>query len=341
MKRILPFLLIVAFVFASCEKEPEPKPSPYEIGGKTEEPSPSAPGIKVDHTAFNRYSPAGEVAVYVTVEGGAKYSVTVPDGVKDWVSVTSFSGSESGFVHFKIAQNTTGANRTAMVNITYGEGLSKSIVIAQDAKEKKDYFAEWGLDGTLVSTQSNDRPYYWYVDQGNTGTCSGVNCGPASTTMAANWFNGSFQGTTENARQEYYNDGGWWYTNDINAFFRSHGIKSSQKPFSNTSDLINELKKGNIVILCLDMYYITYGDESGKKVNKFYRTNGTGWGHFLVVKGYVETSTTLYCEVYDPYTMGRNYSDGTPKGLDRYYLADDLLRSAGIWWNSMIVVGGN
>ena len=175
MKRILPFLLIVAFVFASCEKETEPKPSPYEIGGKTEEPSPSAPGIKVDHTAFNRYSPAGEVAVYVTVEGGAKYSVTVPDGVKDWVSVTSFSGSESGYVHFALAQNTTGADRTAMVSIIDGDGVSKSIQISQSAKEKKDFFAEWGLEGTLVSTQSNDRPYYWYVDQGSTGTCTGVN----------------------------------------------------------------------------------------------------------------------------------------------------------------------
>ena len=341
MKRILPFLLIAVFAFAACEKEPEPKPSPYEIGGKTEEPSPSAPGIKVDQTAFNRYSPAGEVAVYVTVEGGAKYSVTVPDGVKDWVSVTSFSGSESGYVHFALAQNTTGADRTAMVSIIDGDGVSKSIQISQSAKEKKDFFAEWGLEGTLVSTQSNDRPYYWYVDQGNTGTCSGVNCGPASTTMAANWFNGSFRGTTEMARQEYYNNGDWWYTNDINAFFRSHSIKSSQKSFGSTSALIDEIKKGNVVILCLDMYYITYGDESGKKINKFYRTNGTGWGHFLVVKGYVETSTTLYCEVYDPYTMGRNYTDGTPKGMDRYYLADDLLRSAGIWWANMIVVGGN
>ena len=159
MKRILPFLLIAVFAFAACEKDPEPKPSPYEIGGNTEEPSPSAPGIKVDQTAFNRYSPAGEVAVYVTVEGGAKYSVTVPDGVKDWVSVTSFSGSESGFVHFALTKNATGAGRTALVTITDSEGVSKSIQISQDAKEKKDYFAEWGLDGELVSTKSNDRPY--------------------------------------------------------------------------------------------------------------------------------------------------------------------------------------
>ena len=71
------------------------------------------------------------------------------------------------------------------MNITKRKQISFLILILlmEHIKEKKDYFAEWGLDGTLVSTQSNDRPYYWYVDQGNTGTCSGVNCGPASTTI--------------------------------------------------------------------------------------------------------------------------------------------------------------
>ncbi|MBO4767961.1 MAG: C39 family peptidase [Bacteroidales bacterium] len=340
MKRVLPILLIAVFAFAACEKEPEPKPSPYDIGGNTEDPSGTTASIKVDQTSFNRYSPAGEVAVYVTVEGGAKYSASIPDNAKSWISLKSISGSESGFVHFAIAKNTTGESRTAMVAITYGEGLSKSIQISQDAKEKKDYFAQWGLEGELVSTVSNDRPYYWYVDQGNTGACSGVNCGPASTTMASNWFNGSLRITTEDARQEYYNNGGWWYTNDINGFLRTHGVSISQKSFGSTEALVSELKKGNIVILCLDMYYITYGDGSGQKVNKFYRTNGTGWGHFIVVKGYVETSTKLYCEVYDPYTMGNNDSNGLPKGMDRYYVADELLRSAGIWWSYMIVING-
>ena len=334
--------MIAVFAFAACEKEPEPKPSPYDIGGNTntEDPPAVAANISVDHTTFNRFSPAGEVAVYVTVEGDAKYSVSIPDAAKSWISVKSFSGSESGFVHFSITQNTTGEARTAMVAITYGEGLSKSIQISQDAKEKKDYFAQWGLEGELVSTQSNDRPYHWYVDQGSTGSCSSVNCGPASTTMAANWFNGSLRATTEKAREEYYNNGGWWYTNDINAYFSKHKVSSTQKTFGSTEALINEVKKGNVVILCLDMYYITYGDGSGQKVNKFYRTNGTGWGHFIVVKGYVETSMKLYCEVYDPYTMGNNDSNGLPKGMDRYYVANELLQSARIWWGNMIVIGG-
>ena len=332
--------MLVAFVFAACEKEPEPEPKPNpDDGGNTEEPVVPA-NISVDHTTFNCFSPAGEVAVYVTVEGGAKYAASIPDTVKNWISVKSFSGSESGFVHFDIAKNTTGASRTAMVAITYGEGLSKSIKIIQDAKEKKDHFSQWGLEGELVSTQSNDRPYYWYIDQFDTGQCFKVNCGPASTTMAANWFDGSMRATAEKAREEYYNNGGWWYTNDINAYFSKHKVSSTQKSFGTTDALINELKKGNIVILCLDMYYITYGDVAGQKVNKFYVTSGTGWGHFIVVKGYVQTSTKLYCEVYDPYTMSYYDNNNLPMGMDRYYAANELLQSARIWWGNMIVVGG-
>ena len=337
MKRLLPLLLIAVFAFAACDKDPEPKPSPYEIGGQDT----TAASISIDQTTFNRYAAADEVAVYVTAEGGAKYAVSIPDNAKSWVSLTSFSGSESGFVHLAIAKNETGSARHATVAITYGEGLSKTIQISQDAKEKKDYFGQWGLEGDYVASLSNDRPYDWYVDQGSTGACSGVNCGPASTTMAARWFNGSYRANTEKAREEYYNNGGWWYTNDINSFFRAHGIKSSQKSYTTNETLKNELSKGNVAILCLDMYYITYGDESGKKVNKFYRTASSSWGHFLVVKGYVQTSTKLYWEVYDPYTMGNMATDGTPKGLDRYYDASEILRSAGIWWGNMISVGGN
>lgn len=336
MRRIFPILILALFVSTACEKEIQPD----DKGGDPEEPSTVTPDISVDQTGFDRYSSAGEVAVYVAVTGGAKYAVNIPETAKDWISLTSFSGSESGFVHFAIAQNSTGESRTATVEITCGEGISKSIRISQDAKEKRDYLAQWGLKGEIVSMLSNDRPYNWYVDQGGTGLCAGVNCGPASTAMATNWFDGSIRADTEAARQEYYKDGGWWYTNDINAYLRSRSVSSSQKAFTSTESLVNELTKGNIAILCLDMYYITFGDDPNRRINKFYWTAGTGWGHFIVVKGYVRTSTALYCEVYDPYTMGNSYADGTPLGRDRYYLADELLQSASIWWGYMITVGG-
>ena len=208
-------------------------------------------------------------------------------------------------------------------------------------KPKTEMFAEWGLEGTLVSYVSNERSYEWYIDQGSTGPCSGVNCGPASSTMAAHWYDSSFTGTTQDARNEFYNNGGWWYTSDINAYFTNHGIAHSQRSYSSNTEITGQIDRGNIVLLCLDMYYITYGNVSGKRVNKFYNTSGTGWGHFLLVKGYVQTSSKLYFEVYDPYSMGRKYPDGTPMGKDRYYDSNDILTSAGIWWPCMITIGGH
>ncbi len=205
-------------------------------------------------------------------------------------------------------------------------------------KPKTEYFSEWGLEGTYVSYKSNERSYDWYIDQGSTGACSGVNCGPASTTMACKWSDESFSRTAEDARNEIYLNGGWWYTNNINDYFTRYGIPHFQQGYPTNSRITDEIDYGNIVLLCLDMYYITYGNVSGKRVNKFYNTNGTGWGHFLLVKGYVQTSTKLYFEVYDPYSMGRKNPDGTPMGLDRYYDASEILTSAGIWWANMIVI---
>jgi hypothetical protein len=47
-----------------------------------------------------------------------------------------------------------------------------------------------------------------------------------------------------------------------------------------------ELDKGNIAILCLDMYFIRDETKGRWHVDKFYPTANTGWGHFIVVKGY-------------------------------------------------------
>ncbi len=208
-------------------------------------------------------------------------------------------------------------------------------------KPKREMYAEWGLEGTFEKEMGYERPYEWYIDQGSTGACSGVNCGPASSVMAAKWYNYAFTGTVEDARAEIYNNGGWWYTNDIDAYFNAHNVAHTTKTFTSTDDVVWEINMGNIVLLCLDMYYITYGNQTGKRVNKFYNTANKGWGHFLLVKGYVQTSTKLYYEVYDPYSMGRTNPDGTPMGRSRYYDAAEILHSAGIWWPNMIVVGDN
>jgi hypothetical protein len=72
-----------------------------------------------------------------------------------------------------------------------------------------------GLGMESTKEVSNEVKYEWYIDQGNTGQFSGVNCGPTSVTMAIKWADESFTGTPETARAMYHPSGGWWYTDNI------------------------------------------------------------------------------------------------------------------------------
>ncbi len=225
-------------------------------------------------------------------------------------------------------------------------------VVAEDEKtflnwevssSNNTYTMPWGLGRFLVETLSNNRDYDWYIDQANTGTYSGVNCGPSSTTMAAKWSDASFSNSAEDARDAYRFEGGWWYTSDIGNYLTDCSIPHQFIELSTNSQgtqqvITNQLDNGKIMILCLDMYYIRYGAFSELRVDKFYATGSTGWGHFIVVKGYRQVDGEMFLEVYDPYGYGRTYNDGTAKGKDRYYRGEDIFTATSIWWNYTIVV---
>jgi len=198
-------------------------------------------------------------------------------------------------------------------------------------------YSDWGLGRLFNDAASNNRAYDWYLDQKNTGKYNFENCGPTATTMALKWAKEGFDKTPEDARATYRPDGGWWYTSDIISYLNLYSVSNKTIPY-NTGSLKNELKAGNIIILCLDMYYITYNSSLTQHIHKYYRTANPEWGHFIVLKGYVEQAGQTYFEVYDPNSWGAEYSDATPKGLDRFYLGSDLANSAKIWWNNAIVV---
>ena len=50
--------------------------------------------------------------------------------------------------------------------------------------------------------------------------------------------------------------------------------------------------------------------------------------HFVIIKGYKVVDDKLYFEIYDPNSWDTRYIDGTPVGMDRYYLADELVEAA-------------
>ena len=156
--------------------------------------------------------------------------------------------------------------------------------------------------------------------------------------MAIRWANSRFTGTASEARNMYRPYGGWWYTDDIIGYLDYNMINNYVVALDNMNTLTGELDKGNIVILCLDMYFIRNEDKTRWHIDKFYRADNAGWGHFIVVKGYRIVDNVLLFEAYDPYSFGGTYAGGQPKGKNRYYRSEDIDNSSTIWWDYAIIV---
>ena len=195
----------------------------------------------------------------------------------------------------------------------------------------------YGLGNHLTASVSNDKDYEWYRDQGNTGTYSSINCGPAATTMAIKWNNPNSTLTPEDARKKYKPNGGWWYSSDIINYLNDNSVNNYTIALSDINQLKNKINNGDIIILCLDMSYVEYQTKDSYHVNKFYSASTRGWGHFIVIKGYKEVDNQTYYEAYDPYSLGVSYLDNSLKGKDRYYKASNLDVATNNWWDYAIV----
>jgi hypothetical protein len=199
----------------------------------------------------------------------------------------------------------------------------------------------YGLGTHLNAEKSLNKSYSYYFDQFDGSQYQAVNCGPTVTTMVIKWADSTFAKKPVDARNAIPENGGWWYTPDINNYLSTNNINFSTVSFtsSNADDVIrNSIDNNNEVILCLDMYYVVYNPNITQHTNKFYTTNSTGWGHFLLVKGYKEVDQKLYYEIYDPYTDHQTYQDGSPRGKDRYYINTTITAATTPWWPYAIIV---
>ncbi|MDR2938452.1 MAG: hypothetical protein LBU92_05900 [Prevotellaceae bacterium] len=194
--------------------------------------------------------------------------------------------------------------------------------------------------GTNIDVSvANNVDYNWYIDQYYTGTHWNVNCGPASVTMALKWELPFFNRTTEDARNTYPLDGGWWHTTDIVNYLNLYHARGRVIEFNQEEDLLAELDLGNIAILCLDMYYVrkeTKGEQWA--IDKFYSTENPESGHFIIVKGYKKVGNNTLFEVYDPWSIDKRYEDGRFMGLDRLYRSEDIMKATNVWWKYAIVI---
>ncbi|MFA5044535.1 MAG: C39 family peptidase [Paludibacter sp.] len=217
-------------------------------------------------------------------------------------------------------------------------GLVSDSVIRNITLPKTTVERLYGLGIKVDYSQSNNDNYNWYYDQMDTGPYSSVNCGPTTVTMAIKWVQEDFTKTTLDARNTYRPSGGWWYTNDITNYLNMYSVPNYIIPVKQIDSLQSQINSGNIIILCLDMYYIRNQGKDKWHIDKFYTASTIGWGHFIVVKGYKIVDKTVYYEVYDPYSFGKKYSNGLIKGKDRYYRSVDLNSAVLKWWAYAIVV---
>ncbi len=267
--------------------------------------------------------------------------VTIPDSVNEQNLTANFTLA---------AQVAATVNNTAVSN-SFVYDFSKPVNFTITSADKKrsttfqvtvqtelQYF---GLSGNVVAAKSLNNDYNFYFDQFDGSVYQAINCGPTVSTMAIKWADPAFAETPVYARSQREPQGGWWTTSDVQGYLHDNGINSITDSLSNIDSLVKtSIDNNEVVILCLDMYYVPQSTDANLHINKFYLANTAGWGHFLLVKGYKQLQYSFYFEIYDPYSQGETYTTldaGQLKGKDRYYLDYDISKATQKWWPYAII----
>lgn len=269
-------------------------------------------------------------------------TVTLPDGADAHTLTATFILASN----VKATVNNAPAAGNAVIDLTAKPVLTVSTVdnvrhtsFTIVRQTELQYF---GVIGTMQAEASLKQNYDFYYDQFDGSTFQGINCGPTVTTMAIKWADSTFTKKPVDARNEILPSGGWWYTNHIQLYLTEHGINNKVDTLSDVAALVKQaIDNGDALILCLDMYSVRFNSIDYQHTQKFYPTDAAGWGHFLFVKGYKQTSNNFYLEIYDPYSGGDRYTSiagSELKGRDRYYVSDDIKTATNIWWPYAIIV---
>lgn len=184
----------------------------------------------------------------------------------------------------------------------------------------------------------NDREYDWYLTQMGTGPAEGSNCGPTSVAMSMRWYDARLDEPVADIRETITpGQTGWWYTNDIADALDAWGVPYRIQPAAREA-LLEALDAGHILLLCLNMGYITRApDPAATHFDRFYAYDS---GHFLVVKGHFDSARWLI--VHDPNNWGNDYYDEAktnPFGKNRYYNTEEVLQSMNVWWPYFFEIG--
>jgi len=325
-------LLIGLFQASSCKKDAQPA---QQQGQKPPAPTTLENGL----VSFSIDGELLDAAIDTTAN---TITVVMPDSVNlKRLSATLTLGKQ-----VSAALNSTAVNSTIVFDFTSPVVLT---VTSADKKRSTSFqviiqteLQYFGLAGSILGGKSLNKSYSFYFDQFDGSTFQAINCGPTVTTMAIKWANPDFNKKPVDARNVLESKGGWWYTSDIQQYLDENDINYAIDSLNELTTVVkNSIDHNHLVILCLDMYYVPQDMVPYQHIQKFYEANTTGWGHFLLVKGYKQTDNSFYLEIYDPYSDKQAYAgidNGQLKGKDRYYLSTDIAIATNNWWPYAIIV---
>ncbi|MBE9487569.1 MAG: C39 family peptidase [Bacteroidetes bacterium] len=299
--------------------------------------------LTTDKTTYDISADGGNITM--NLESNKTINLTIDDSSSSWIK--NISSKKSSF-DFEIFSNSNTVKRVG--RLTFIAGSEKlQITINQEGKNvvvtniiTDEEAKAWGL-GDIVSEQYHrDRNYDWYYDQDYSGTYYYANCGPTCAVMAVKWCKKSFSETPEQARNKYfeYTGANGWTTDQIPAYIKKNGGFTKTISIYDSFDVVkDELKKGNIAIFCVDIFFIKYNKNKEERVKAYYETTYQGSGHYILIKGYVKVGGKEYFEVYDPNgQLGMKYKDGSLCGTNRYYSYEDMKWAVRYWHHNAIIV---
>lgn len=316
-------LLVGLFQILSCKKDSK-QPIQQQTTGKSLE------------NGISGFSIDGQLLPAIIDTGKNLITVVIPHGVnlKNLTVNFSLASQVNATINNQAVSSGAVVDFTKLTYLTV-TSADKKRSTSFEVSVQTDLFYE-GLIGNLIAEKSLNKSYNFYYDQFDGTIWSSVNCGPAVAAMAAKWADSTFNKTPGEARQVYEPDGGEWSTRNIFDYLRDDNVDMEQYPTNNLDSLVKaNIDKGQPIIFCLDIYYVSVDNLTYHHVNKYYPSIQPGTGHFILVKGYKQMQNGFYLEVYDPWSQHLEYYPSIiphePFGQDRYYLDTDIKKATDVW----------
>ncbi len=174
--------------------------------------------------------------------------------------------------------------------------------------------------------------YDWYRYQGasDSGPSASVNCEITSIAMSIQYSRDNLRVPISTVR-EFVGRDGPTFTSDARRALTNWAVP--YRGVQTVREIMDALARGHIVMVGLIMNRISPGADYQKGYSppsqRFGRYNSYEGAHSVVVKGVTEDQGWFI--VNDPNVWDNNpiywYSDGTPKGKDRYYPVGEVTRA--------------